>query len=248
MTIEEQLEAAIDREGAIHLTLIDPDSQLPEEAGHIARRAAKGGTAAILVGGSVGVGGLSLEYTINEIKNSTDVPAIIFPSDIGSVCSKADAIFFLSLLNSRLVAYQTTNQALGAVFIKRYGIEPIPVAYIIVEPGGTVGWVGDARLIPRAKPEIAAAYALAGKYLGMRWIYLEAGSGASDTVPPAMVSAVKQALEDTKLIVGGGIRTDKQANLLAKAGADVIVTGTAIEQDDNVETRTASFVGAIQRR
>ncbi len=248
MTIEEQLEAAIDREGAIHLTLIDPDSQLPEEAGHIARRAAKGGTTAILVGGSVGVGGLSLEYTINEIKNSTDVPAIIFPSDIGSVCSKADAIFFLSLLNSRLVAYQTTNQALGAVFIKRYGIEPIPVAYIIVEPGGTVGWVGDARLIPRAKPEIAAAYALAGKYLGMRWIYLEAGSGASDTVPPAMVSAVKQALEDTKLIVGGGIRTDKQAHLLAKAGADVIVTGTAIEQDNDVETRTASFVGAIQRR
>ncbi len=247
MTIEQQLEAAIDREGAIHLTLIDPDSQLPEEAGQIARRAAEGGTTAILVGGSVGVGGIGLEYTVNEIKSNADVPVIIFPSDIGSVCSKADAIFFLSLLNSRLVAYQTTNQALGAVFIKRYGIEPIPVAYIIVEPGGTVGWVGDARLIPRNKPEIAAAYALAGKYLGMRWIYLEAGSGASDTVPPTMVRAVKQALEDTKLIVGGGIKTDKQAELLAKAGADVIVTGTAIEQDDDAQMRTASFVRAIRR-
>ncbi len=247
MTIEQQLEAAIDRDGAIHLTLIDPDSQLPEEAGYLARRAAQGGTTAILVGGSVGVGGVGLEYTVNEIKDNTDVPVIIVPSDTGSVCSKADAIFFLSLLNSRLVAYLTTNQALGAVFIKRYGIEPIPVAYIIVEPGGTVGWVGDARLIPRNKPEIAAAYALAGKYLGMRWIYLEAGSGVSDTVPLEMVSAVKQALEDTKLIVGGGIRTEQQAKLLSEAGADVIVTGTVMEQDNDVQTRTASFVRAIHR-
>ncbi|MGZ4902286.1 MAG: phosphoglycerol geranylgeranyltransferase [Halobacteriota archaeon] len=247
MTIEQQLEAIIDRDGTIHLTLIDPDSQLPEEAGHIARRAAQGGTAAILVGGSVGVGGQSLDHTVNAIKDSTDVPVITFPSDVGTVCSKADAIFFLCLLNSRNVAYLTTNQALGAVFIKKYGIEPIPVAYIIVEPGGTVGWVGDARLIPRKKPEIAAAYALAGKYLGMRWIYLEAGSGVSETVPPEMVSAVKKALEDTKLIVGGGIKTDKQAKLLAKAGADVIVTGTAIEQDNNVEAKIDSFVRAIQR-
>ncbi len=247
MTIEQQLEAAIDREGTIHLTLIDPDSQLPHEAGRIASRAAQGGTAAILVGGSVGVGGRGLEDTVNEIKGGTDVPVIIFPSDTGSVSSKADAIFFLSLLNSRLVAYLTTNQALGAVFIKSYGIEPIPVAYIIVEPGGTVGWVGDARLIPRNKPELAAAYALAGKYLGMRWIYLAAGSGVPDTVPPEMVRAVKEAVEDTKLIVGGGIRTDKQAELLAKAGADVIVTGTAIEQDDDVQASIASFVRAIKR-
>ncbi len=247
MTIEQQLEAAVDREGAVHLTLIDPDSQLPEEAGHIARRAAEGGTTAILVGGSVGVGGRGLECTVNQIKDNTDVPVIIFPSDVGSVCSNADAIFFLCLLNSRNVAYLTTNQALGAVFIKSYGIEPLPVAYIIVEPGGTVGWVGDARLIPRDKPEIAAAYALAGKYFGMRWIYLEAGSGVADAVPPEMVSAVKEALEDTKLIVGGGIKTDTQAKLLSRAGADVIVTGTAIEQDDNVQARIASFVRAIHR-
>ncbi len=247
MSIEQQLETAIDQEGSIHLTLIDPESQLPEEAGYIAHRAAEGGTAAILVGGSVGVGGRGLECTVDHIKDNADVPVIIFPSDVGSVCSKADAIFFLCLLNSRNVAYLTTNQALGAVFIKSYGIEPLPVAYIIVEPGGTVGWVGDARLIPRNKPEIAAAYALAGKYLGMRWIYLEAGSGVSDAVPPEMVRAVKEVLEGTKLIVGGGIKTDKQANLLARAGADVIVTGTAIEQDNDVTARIAGFVRAIQQ-
>jgi phosphoglycerol geranylgeranyltransferase len=246
LTIEQQLQEAITREGTIHLTLIDPDSQSPEQAAHIARGATAGGTTAILVGGSVGVGGRGLESTVQEIKGSTNVPTIIFPSDSGSVCLTADAIFFLCLLNSRNVAYLSTNQALGAVFIKSYGVEPLPVAYIIVEPGGTVGWVGDARLIPRNKPEIAAAYALAGKYMGMRWIYLEAGSGVSDTVPPAMVKTAKAAIDDTMLIVGGGIRTDKQAALLAKAGADVIVTGTAIEEDTDIENKIASFVTAIQ--
>jgi len=247
LIIEQLLEGGISRHGTIHLTLIDPDSQTPGVAAQIAGSAAAGGTTAILVGGSVGVGGRGLEHTVSEIKTSTDVPVIIFPSDVGSVCSKADAIFFLCLLNSRNVAYLATNQALGAVFIKSYGMEPLPVAYIIVEPGGTVGWVGDARLIPRNKPEIAAAYALAGKYLGMRWIYLEAGSGVSDTVPPKMVQAVKAALEDTKLIVGGGIKTDKQAELLARSGADVIVTGTAVEQDVDIQERIAGFVRAIQR-
>jgi phosphoglycerol geranylgeranyltransferase len=235
LTIEEQFQEAITREGTIHLTLIDPDSQSPEEAARIARGATAGGTTAILVGGSVGVSGRGLERTVQEIKGSTNVPAIIFPSDIGSVCISADAIFFLCLLNSRNVAYLSTNQALGAVFIKSYGVESLPVAYIIVE-----------RLVPRNKPEIAAAYALAGKYMGMRWIYLEAGSGVSDTVPPAMVKAAKAAIDDTKLIVGGGIRTDKQAALLAKAGADVIVTGTAIEEGTDIENKIASFVRAIQ--
>ena len=246
MRIEQHLEEAISREGTIHLTLIDPDSQSPEEAARIARGATAGGTTAVLVGGSVGVGGHGLEYTVSEIKGSTGVPVIIFPSDVGSVCTTADAMFFLCLLNSRSTAYLSTNQALGAVFVKSYGLEPIPVAYIIVEPGGTVGWIGDARLIPRNKPEIAAAYALAGKYLGMRWIYLEAGSGVPDTVRPEMVKAVKTAIDDTRLIVGGGIRTDKQAELLAKAGADVIVTGTAIEEDVDIEDKIASFVRVIQ--
>jgi phosphoglycerol geranylgeranyltransferase len=246
LTIEQQLKEAITRQGTIHLTLIDPDSQSPEEAAEIARSATAGGTTAILVGGSIGVGGRGLESTVKEIKTSTNVPTIIFPSDVGSVSFTADAIFFLCLLNSRNVAYLSTNQALGAVFIKSYEVEPLPVAYIIVEPGGTVGWIGDARLIPRNKPEIAAAYALAAKYMGMRWIYLEAGSGVSETVPPAMVKAAKAAIDDTMLIVGGGIRTDKQAALLAKAGADVVVTGTAIEEDTDIENKIASFVRTIQ--
>jgi phosphoglycerol geranylgeranyltransferase len=244
--VEQRLLEAIEQCGTIHLTLIDPDFQTPQKAAEIATMAADGGTSAIMVGGSVGVGGPTLDYTVREIKNRIDIPIILFPADVGGVCAIADAIFFMSLLNSRNVMYVTTNQALGAPFVKRYGIEPLPMAYIIVEPGGTVGWVGDARPIPADKIKLAEAYALAGKYLGMRWIYLEAGSGASKPVPIRMVSAVKDAIDDTKLIVGGGIKTEKQAALLSKAGADAIVTGTAIEHELDVRTKIEGFVKSIR--
>ena len=101
------------------------------------------------------------------------------------------------------------------------------MAYIIIEPGGTVGFVGDARLIPRRKPELAVAYALAAKFMGMRMVYLEAGSGADSPVPAGMVALVKKALGDVLLIVGGGIRSGAAAAELVAAGADLIVTGTA---------------------
>jgi len=246
VNVEQLLLESIEENGTIHLTLIDPDFQTPRRAAEIAAMAVEGGTTAIMVGGSVGVGGPKLEYTVREIKNNIDLPVILFPADVGGVCAIADAIFFMSLLNSRNVMYVTTNQALGAPFVKRYEIEPLPMAYIIVEPGGTVGWVGDARPIPADKFNLAEAYALAGKYLGMRWIYLEAGSGASNPVPLKMVSTVKDAINDTKLIVGGGVKTEKQAALLAKAGADVIVTGTAIEHESDVRAKIKGFVQSIR--
>jgi len=246
VNVEQLLLESIEESGTIHLTLIDPDFQTPRRAAEIAAMAVEGGTTAIMVGGSVGVGGPKLEYTVREIKNNIDLPVILFPADVGGVCAIADAIFFMSLLNSRNVMYVTTNQALGAPFVKRYEIEPLPMAYIIVEPGGTVGWVGDARPIPADKFNLAEAYALAGKYLGMRWIYLEAGSGASNPVPLKMVSTVKDAINDTKLIVGGGVKTEKQAALLAKAGADAIVTGTAIEHESDVRAKIEGFVQSIR--
>lgn len=117
------------------------------------------------------------------------------------------------------------------------------MAYIVVEPGGTVGWVGDARAIPRKKPDLAVAYALAGKYLGMRFVYLEAGSGASEPVPNDIVKVVKKVLGKTLLIVGGGIRTAESAASLAESGADLIVTGTAVERSLDI----AAFVSRVTR-
>ncbi|MCK4929107.1 MAG: geranylgeranylglyceryl/heptaprenylglyceryl phosphate synthase, partial [Methanosarcinales archaeon] len=182
MSVEERLNNVVKTQGAVHLTLIDPDSQSPETAGNMAAQAAEGGTDAIMVGGSTGAGGSILDKTLKAIKEQTDLPTILFPASAGGVSAQADAVFFMSLLNSRDVNYITTNQAMGAPLVKKYGIEPISMAYLIVEPGGTVGWVGDAKLIPQKKPAIAVAYALAGKYMGMHYIYLEAGSGADSPV------------------------------------------------------------------
>jgi len=245
--VELLLADAVVEHGAGHLTLIDPDSQSPTRAGAMALAAAKGGTDAIMVGGSVGAAGILLHETVREIKEKTDLPVILFPSSVAGLCENADAVFFMSLLNSRTPAYIVENQALGAPLIMRYDLEPIPMAYIIVEPGGTVGFVGDARLIPRRKPELAAAYALAAKYMGMRLVYLEAGSGADSPVPAGMVSLVKKLLGDVLLIVGGGIRSGSAAAELVAAGADLIVTGTAVEKSQDVASFVSELTKSIHR-
>jgi phosphoglycerol geranylgeranyltransferase len=241
--VEERLIQTIEAHGAAHLTLIDPDSQSPENAASMAEAAALGGTDGLMVGGSVGACGSILEETVRQIKARTKLPVVLFPGSAAGLCQNADAIFFMSLLNSRSISYIVENQALGAPMVLRYGLEPLPMAYLIVEPGGTVGWVGDAKAIPRSKPEIAVAYALAGKYLGMRLVYLEAGSGAGSPVPLEMVRKVKQALGDTLLVAGGGIKTGLDAADLVAAGADIIVTGTAVEKSSDV----TSFVSEVTR-
>lgn len=244
--VEERLIQTIEAHGAAHLTLIDPDSQSPQNAARMAEAAALGGTDGLMVGGSVGACGSILEETVRQIKARTELPVVLFPGSASGLCQNADAIFFMSLLNSRSTSYIVENQALGAPIVLRYGLEPLPMAYLIIEPGGTVGWVGDAKAIPRSKPEIAAAYALAGKYLGMRLVYLEAGSGAESPVPLEMVRKVKQALGDTLLVAGGGIKTGLDAADLVAAGADIIVTGTAVERSSDVTSLVSEVTRAIR--
>ena len=247
MVVEELLNQIVEKECAVHLTLIDPDSQLPGVAGKIAHEASLGGTDAIMVGGSTGATGVTVEQTVQAIKSACNLPVILFPGNAAGLAESADAVFFMSLLNSRDVNYITTNQAIGAPLVYKHGIEPISMAYIIIEPGGAAGWVGDARLIPRNKPRLAVAYALAAKYLGMHYIYLEAGSGADKPVPVEMVTAVKKAVgKETKVIVGGGIRDGPAAQARVKAGADMICTGTIVEQVQDVRGKIEELVKAIK--
>ncbi len=220
------------RDGCAHFTLIDPAKQDPKEAGEFAVMAESFGTDAIMVGGSVGVSTPLLDETCKKIKDLTSKPIILFPGDVGGLSRYADAIFFMSLLNSMNPYYITGAQALGAPIIKKMGIEPLPMAYIIIAPGGTVGWIGNARPIPRDKAEIAAAYALAGEYLGMKLVYLEGGSGVEEPVPGDMIRAVKQLI-DIPLVIGGGIRSPQAAKECILAGADIIVTGTLLEKEIN---------------
>jgi phosphoglycerol geranylgeranyltransferase len=236
----------LERNRAGHLTLIDPDKQRPEDAARIASAAERAGSDGIMVGGSTGAGGRVLDRTVREIKKAVGLPVILFPGDESGISKYADAIFFMSMLNSRNPRYLSRAQMFGAPVVKKYGLEPLPMAYLVVEPGGTVGRVGDAELIPRSRPDIAAAYALAGMYMGMRFVYLEAGSGARYPVPVPMVRAVRKAV-DSVLIVGGGIRKPASAAERVRAGADFIVTGTLVEQTQSVEEELRKLIRAIKR-
>ena len=227
--VESHLENVIKEKGVAHLTLFDPEKVTPLAARQLARDVKKAGTTAAMVGGSTATSVYQLDAVVKAIKTS-GLPVILFPNDVAGLSQLADAVFFMSLLNSLNPYYLSGAQALGAPFVKRYRLEPIPLAYLIIgEHAGAVGFVGYANPIPYDKPELAAIYALAAEYMGMRFVYLEAGSGAKRIVPPEMVRAVKDTCR-MRIIAGGGIRTPSQARSLVDAGAHLIVTGTIAEK------------------
>jgi phosphoglycerol geranylgeranyltransferase len=243
MKVEEYLKKLLQK-GKVHLTLLDPEEQSPEEALKIARDAVEGGSHGIMLGGST-TQHQDLNETAKILQENLEVPIILFPGNTSGVTKFADAIFFMSLLNSTNPYWIIGAHALGAPMVKKIGIETIPMGYLVVEPGGTVGWVGDAKLIPRKKPDIAVAYALAAEFMGMRLLYLEAGSGASEHVPPEMISMVKNYTNHI-VVVGGGIRTGEDAKRVAMAGADIIVTGTVVENSSRVKDKIEELIEAIK--
>lgn len=182
-----------------------------------------------MVGGSTGVTQEKVDACVLAIKAATRVPVILFPASAANLSRHADALYFMSLLNSRDPQVIVGEQRRAAPIVKKWGIETIPMAYLVVEPGMRAGEVGHADPIPRSKPELAVEYALAAEMLGMRLVYLEAGSGAPDPVPSEMIRAVRGAIS-VPLIVGGGIRTPEAAARVAKSGADMVVTGTVVER------------------
>lgn len=219
------------KKGTMHMTLLDPAKQDPEHAAKMASVAEGMGTDAIMVGGSTGVTQENLDATILAIKKKVKVPVIYFPSGAHAISPYADAMYFMSMLNSTTVENVILQQVKGAPIVKMIKVEPISMGYIIVEPGMKVGEVGKARPIPRTDPKTAAAYALAAEYMGMKLVYLEAGSGAPEAVPLDMIAAVKKTIT-VPLIVGGGIRDAQTAEKVRLAGADIVVTGTVVEDSD----------------
>jgi phosphoglycerol geranylgeranyltransferase len=242
--VEQYLLDKLKADGSIHITLIDPEKVVPQQAAKIAVCSRDSGTAAIMIGGSTFVSQTHLDEVLSAIRQSVQIPTILFPNNVTGISRQADAMWFMSLLNSVDPYFLVGAQILGAPLVKKFGLEPISMGYIIVGEGGTAGIVGKAIPIPYNKPELAAAHALAGQYLGMRFIYLEGGSGAKNPVPPEMISCVKRVV-DAKLIVGGGIKTQEQALIAAKAGADIIVTGNLTESV-GCEQKVAEIVNAIK--
>ena len=229
MTVLETLRARL-AEGKVHLSLLDPDKLTPTEAGEVAFRAQLAGSDGIMVGGSTGVTAEKTDAAVKAIKARVRLPVILFPAGAHALSRHADAVYFMSMLNSQDVRMIVGEQKRAARAIQEWGLETIPMGYLIVEPGMRVGEVGHAKPIPRDDVEEAVRFALTAQFLGMQLVYLEAGSGAPEPVPPKMIAAVKRELK-IPLVVGGGIRTPEAARATAMAGADIVVTGTVIERD-----------------
>jgi len=227
------------------MTLVDPAKQPPEESGSIASAAQSAGTDAIMVGGSTGVTQDNLDATVDHIKKNCKLPVIYFPSGANAIARRCDAIYFMSMLNSRNVRNVTGEHVRGAPIIKKLGIEAISMGYVIVEPGMKVGEVGEADLVKRGDLPTIVGYALTTEFFGMNLLYLEAGSGAPEPVPRDMISAVRKSIR-IPIVVGGGIVRPEQAAAVASAGADIVVTGTLVENGD-FESTLRQIVEAVHR-
>lgn len=217
------------RKGAGFLLLIDPDKYTANEVTELAADAEECGADAILIGGSVMVT-YRLDDYIRRIKATVSLPVIIFPGSVMQISKEADAILYLSLVSGRNPEYLIGNHVIAAPALQHLGLEPISTAYLFIESGSmtAASFISQTLPIPRHKPEIAAAHALAAEYIGMKLVYLEAGSGAELTVPESMIQAVAQTIS-IPIVVGGGIRSPMEAREKVEAGASFVVVGNAFE-------------------
>lgn len=243
--VESFLKSELKKKNALLFVLIDSEVSKLESSRKLAQDVEKIGASAILVGGSSATDQIEMAQVVKGIKKGIKIPIILFPGNVTGVVPDADAILFSSLMNSENPYFITQAQALGAPSVLKFGLEPLPTAYLVIGDGTSAWFVGSARGIPFEKPKIAAAYALAAQFLGMRFVYLEAGSGAKSSVTPEMVKTVRKAFNGF-LIVGGGIRDIKTATSLVKAGADALVIGTFLEKGGSVK-KLAEIAKAIQR-
>lgn len=216
--------------GAGYIILIDPDMKSQESIEEQVALANENGVDAIFVGGSLMMDS-KFQDRIATIKKLSKIPVIFFPGGTGQLSGHFDAVLFMSVLSGRNPHYLIGEQALAAPIIKDLGLEAIPTAYLLLDGGAksTVEFMSGTTPIPMNRPEIAVAHALAGQYLGMRLVYLEAGSGARNSVPTDVIQKVTHSI-DVPVIVGGGIRKPEEARLKVEAGAGFIVTGTVFEE------------------
>jgi len=228
-TVYAYLQRVITERGAGFLPILDPDRLTPPQAAEAAAKMENAGADALLIGTSLMLGA-TFEETVQRIKERTDIPLVIFPGSSSQISRHADAILLPSLISGRNPEFLIGQHVQAAWLLKQSGLETIPLGYMLVESGTTtsVEFMSRTRPIPRAKPEIAVAHALAGQLLGLKMLFLEAGSGALKPVPDAMIAAVKRHV-DVPLVVGGGIREPEVAAQKVAAGADLIVVGGALE-------------------
>lgn len=213
--------------------LLDPDKQDKVDVKKILQFAANSYVSIILVGGSLV--NSNIDDFLKYVKSITNIPVLLFPGSAMQFSSVADGILHLSLISGRNSEFLIGNHVQVAFKLKKSGIEVIPTGYILIESGSTtsVQYMSNTSPIPSAKPEIAVATALAGEQLGLKAIYLEAGSGAANPVPSELIKQVKAEIT-VPLIVGGGLRSAEQINNAFNAGANMVVLGNGIEQNPDL--------------
>jgi phosphoglycerol geranylgeranyltransferase len=225
------------KKGPICAALIDPEDFSPKQASDVAVKAIDAGALLILVGGSTLANQGRLDSVVKAIKGhklshqnhtKSHIPVVLFPGNITGVSRFADAILFSSLLNSTNPYFIIGAQALGSVEVYKSKIESIPMAYLVFGSSSATSFIGQVNSLPAAKPNLAVIYALAAQYLGMRTLYLEAGSGSGEPIPVETIRAVRRMYEGL-LIVGGGITTAEAADRAARAGADILVIGNLLQ-------------------
>ena len=219
--------------GAGYFVLLDPDKVDRHSLPAFVRDATEAGVDGFLVGGSLMLSD-DFGQHLQTIKQNTSVPVIIFPGSIMQVSSAADAILFLVLISGRNPEYLIGNQVLAAPIIRKSGLEALSTGYMLIEAGNTTSaeFMSNTKPLPRDKADIALAHALAAELIGMKLLYLDAGSGARDSVSEEMISTIARRCS-LPMIVGGGIRTPEEARNKVQAGASFVVTGTITEVNNH---------------
>ncbi len=220
--------------GAGFLVLLDPDRLSTDEIAELARKSEEGGADGFLVGSSLLLSS-TFDESIRRIRSNVNLPVIIFPGNANQVSKYADAILFLSLISGRNPHLLIGEQVKAAPMIKEFGLEPIPTGYLIIESGKatSVQFMSDTQPIPKDKPDIAKAHALAAQYLGMKFVFLEAGSGAENPVPDSVIREIRDFIS-IPIIVGGGIKQPEVAYKKVENGASFVVIGNALEKDSSI--------------
>jgi len=197
----------------------------------------------ILVGGSLI--SQNTDEIIKTLKSSVDIPVILFPGSSFQISSYADGILFLSLLSGRNPEFLISHHVSAAPLIKSSGMEVISTGYLLIDGGkvSSVEYMSNSKPIPADKADLAAATALAGEMMGMKMLYLEAGSGATNAVPVSLMKKVKKQVS-IPLIVGGGLNSSEKIVAACNAGADIVVVGNAFEKNPSL---LKEFVNVIRR-
>ena len=225
--------------------LIDPDKVNDEKVLQLIHLAVAAKVDYFLVGGSLVISNY-LDQCVQVITQNCSIPVLLFPGSSTQVSKYADALLYLSLISGRNPELLIGQHVVSAPAIKQSGLEIISTGYMVIDGGAptTVSYISNAIPLPADKNEIAMCTAMAGEMLGMKLIYMDAGSGAKRAITESMITQVSHSIE-VPLIIGGGITDPEKAYLNCKAGADIIVVGNAIEKDDSLIMEMASAVHSV---